>query len=86
MIEDLFDDLGKFIIDKFLNPCKKCLVRAVCKPVWTSCDNYTQYLDRIDVAGDAIKMCAIILLLFMEFFIIIIVIGPELYGLFKSIF
>ena len=86
MLDDLSDSLGEFIVIKFLNPCKKCLVRAVCKPAWTSCDDHTRYLNLMDTAGDAIKGCLIVLLLITEVIVITIAIGPELYEWIKIIF
>lgn len=84
MIDYLSDTLGEFIIDKFSNPCKKCLVKAICRPQFQECDSYRQYIDRRYEAGDTVKVCALISLLIIEFIIIIAAIEPEFYEWFKS--
>jgi len=44
----IFEDFAKWFVEKFLNPCKKCLVQASCNPMRQNkrCDAYTIYLKR----------------------------------------
>jgi hypothetical protein len=85
MMDNLSDMLGEFIVAKFLNPCKKCLVKAVCKPPTIHCDGRTQYLDRMHEAGGVVRTLVLIILLIIECIVITATIGVELHEWFKSI-
>ena len=42
----MISELGIFILDKFFDPCKKCLVRATCRPSQNTCPEYKKYHKR----------------------------------------
>ena len=48
----MLDDLGVILVDKYLKPCKKCLVRATCEPFKIDCDKWNKYIDQRDNAEE----------------------------------
>jgi len=60
----ILDDLGVMIIDKFFKPCKKCLVRATCKPFEVNCDEWKKFInqrERAESIGDNAETWAILI-------------------------
>ncbi len=48
----MVSELGIFILDKFFDPCKKCLVRPTCQPTLDTCPRYKKYHNRrYDIEG-----------------------------------
>jgi hypothetical protein len=39
----MLDNIRIFLIDRYLNPCKKCLVRATCQQSELICPDYKRY-------------------------------------------
>jgi len=47
----MLDNFRIFLVNKFLNPCKKCLVRATCQPPEPECPDYKRYICRKNWLG-----------------------------------
>ena len=41
----MLDTLGRWLVD-YLNPCKKCIVRATCKPFKIDCDEWKKFINQ----------------------------------------
>ncbi len=67
----MLERIGEFIIDKYFNPCKKCLVQATCRPKFQKCDNYSQYLITRYRAGSSVEFWGMLLFVGAEFIFII---------------
>ena len=81
----MLDRLGKFIVDKYFDPCKKCLVKAICKPNWRKCDDYSQYLDHRYNARNKAQFWVLLTLVVSELLFIITILGYGKWEWFKSI-
>ena len=46
----MLDDLGKMLVDRYKNPCKKCIVRATCEPFTANCNKWEEFIDQRDNA------------------------------------
>ncbi len=69
----MLDSIGEFIVDKFYNPCKKCLVKAACRPHLIKCDNYKQYLDTRNEAGRLVEFWGMLAFVGIELIFMIII-------------
>ena len=46
----MLDTLGKWLVDRYRSPCKKCLVRPTCDPFASGCDEWKQFINKRDMA------------------------------------
>ena len=74
----MLGDLGKSLVDRYKNPCKKCIVRATCEPWTTNCDKWEKFIDQRNKAestGDNIEVWAVIILIILGMLLVAVTFG-----------